>query len=141
MSVQSQFNSWDWVALNPQPLPPRVLFSTALVEEVIDRTLFMQEIADSMKNDGSDRGIIVVGGIIDKFVDDLCPERPKIPFPKKKGPWPPEPDPDPRWQALELLVIGHQFQKAAKGIGNERLRQTFNRAAEKIISTGISRMG
>lgn len=73
MSSQFQFNSWDLVALNPQPLPPRALFSKALAEEVIDRALFMQEIADGMKPDGGERGIIIVGGIIDKFVDDLCP--------------------------------------------------------------------
>ena len=135
-----KFNSWDYVALNPQPLPPRVLFSQALADEVIDRVVFMQDIADGMRANGGDRSIIIVSGMISKFVDDLCPDRPKIPFPKKKGPWPPEPDPDPRWQGLELLVIGIQFQKASRTIANEGLKQNLARAAEKIISTGISRI-
>lgn len=140
MSAQFQLNSWDWVALNPQPLPPRVEFSRALAEEVISKALFMQEIADGMSTNGQERGIIIVGGFINKFVDDLCPDRPKIPFPKKKGPWPPEPDPDQRWQALELFVIGLQFQQQARTTSNEAFRKTFEEAGEKIISTALSRV-
>jgi hypothetical protein len=139
MSTHSKLNSWDLVALNPQPLPPRAIFSQLLAQEVIERTLLMQEIADAINTDGQERGIIIVGGVTERFVDDLCPDRPKIPFPKK-GPWPPEPDPDPRWQALELLVIGNQFQEAARSAGSESLKNTFKKAAEKIIATGISRM-
>jgi hypothetical protein len=140
MRQQFEFNSWDWVALNPQPLPPRVVFSQALADEVISKALFMQEIADGMSTNGQDRGIIIVSGFVSKFVDDLCPDRPKIPFPKKKGPWPPEPDPDPRWQALELFVIALQFKQQARSASHETLRRTFEEASEKIISTALSRV-
>ena len=140
MSTPFQFSSWDWVALNPQPLPPRVIFSHALAEEVIGKALLMQEIADGMNTNEEERGIIIVSGLISKFVDDLCPERPKIPFPKKKGPWPPDPDPDPRWQALELFVIALQFKEQSRSTSNEALRLTFEDASDKIISTALSRM-
>jgi hypothetical protein len=72
------------VALNPQPLPPRAAFLAAFAEEVIDRSLLMQEVADALNQNGEQQGIIIVGGRLTLLVDELCGNnfKVRIPFPK-----------------------------------------------------------
>jgi hypothetical protein len=138
--VGGRFNSWASVALNPQPLPPKAAFAIALAEEVIERGAMMQQLADGFMETGERRGIIVVGGYFQRFVDDLCPERPKIKPPKFWGPWPPEPDPDPRWQGLDLAIIATIFQNEARVTGHEGFRNVLAEAGEKIMQVGVSRL-
>ncbi len=47
---------FDWVALNPQPLPPKETFVIAFTEEVLDRVLLMQDIADAVNQRGRTTG-------------------------------------------------------------------------------------
>lgn len=93
-------NPGSLAALNPQPLPPRLHFSMALAQEVVERAAMMQEMADSLIENAEQRGIIIVGGYLNKFVDEICPTPPIITFPKRKWPWPPDPDPDPSGMGL-----------------------------------------
>jgi hypothetical protein len=60
-SLLSWTSPGDRIALNPQPLPPRYLFLTALAQEVINNAEFMQEITGATL-EGSERGIIVIAG-------------------------------------------------------------------------------
>jgi len=138
----SYLNKWTFAALNPQPLPPKAHFAIALAHEVIERAAMMQEIAGGLNGDSEERGIIIVSGYINKFVDDICPERPKIKWPKKRWPfpWPPEPEPDPRWSGVELAVIGTIFQNEARLAGHEGIQRALNEAGEKLLETGLSRM-
>jgi len=124
-------------SLNPQPLPPRFHFSIALAREVVERAVMMQEIADGINENGEKRGIIIVSGYINRFVDDLCPDPPIIKLPKRKWPFPP--DPDPRWTGLELAVIGTHFLREAMLTGNKGLQKALNKAGEKIMDTAVSR--
>lgn len=119
------------VALNPQPLPPKVLFSIALAEEVIERAYLLQEMASGFGNGSEELGGNIAGGYIKRFTDELCPPYSKIRFPKRPvPPWPPEPHPE--WEGLELAVIGAVFQNEARFNGDGPLQTTFLEAAEKI---------
>jgi hypothetical protein len=124
------------VALNPQPLPPRIVFAASLAQEVIDRALLIQDMAGALLP-GKSQG--AVGGYISRFTDDLCPDPPKIKIPK--GPWPdPDPDPDPSWGASELMVIGLAVQQAAASFADEDVQKSVSEAGDKIMETAVSRI-
>jgi hypothetical protein len=120
--------------LNPQPLPPRYAFMAALADEVISRAEFFQEAADAM----GERGIIVIGGYVADFADDLCPPNFTLPH------WP-FPGPRPTWYTLELesgdlLVLGSRFSSAASTTFFQPLGQAFSDAGAKFANTAVSRM-
>src|SRR5436190_2800028 len=79
----------DEVALNPQPLPPREAFLIAAARAVIRRAEFLQEIAAAISQDGSEQGIIIVGGYTSRFSDDWCGTGFKLrwPFPGPRPHW------------------------------------------------------
>jgi hypothetical protein len=123
-------------ALNPQPLPPRAAFLAAVTEEVIDRALLMQEVADAMNQTGEQRGIIIVGGRLSQFVDgidELCP-RIERKFPKPKG------GIELRFSGLELLTAGAVFEQNAATVAHEGLRQELRNAGARLIEAGLARM-
>ena len=122
--------------LNPQPLPPRAVFLAAFTEEVIDRVLLMQEVADAMNQTGEQQGIIIVGGKLSLLVDELCGNnfKVRIPFPKPKH------DEDELLSGLELLAAGAVFEQNAATVAHEGLRQELRNAGARLIETGIARM-
>jgi hypothetical protein len=122
--------------LNPQPLPPRAVFVAAFAEEVVDRALLTQEIADAMNQPGEQQGIIIVGGRLSLLVDELCGNnfKVRIPFPR------PRHDESEMLSGLELLAAGAVFEKNAATVANEGLRQELRDAGAKLIETGIARM-
>lgn len=130
------FYSFDEAALNPQPLPPRAAFLAAFAQEVIDRVVLTQEIADAINQTGEQQGIIIVSGKLSLFVDDLCPEpiKIKIPFPKPKR------EENERLSALELLAAGAVFEQNASMTVNEGLRRELRNAGARLIETAIARM-
>jgi len=129
-------NPFNRVALNPQPLPPRAAFLAAFAEEVIDRTLLMQEVADALNDTGDQQGIIIVGGRLSQLVDELCGNnfKVRIPFPKPKH------DENEFLSGLELLTLGAVFEQNAATIAHEDLRQELRSGAARLIETGIARM-
>ena len=122
--------------LNPQPLPPRAAFLTAFTEEVIDRALLMQEVADALNQTGEQQGIIIVGGRLSLLVDELCGNnfKVRIPFPK------PRHGEDEFLSGLELLTVGAVFEQNAATVAHEGLRQELRNAGARLIETGIGRM-
>lgn len=73
----------------------------------------MEEIADAMNEAGEQRGIIIVSSYLNRFVDDLCPEPPKIKIlPKPKS------DADAPFSGLELIVAGAVFEQNAAMTAN-----------------------
>jgi hypothetical protein len=122
------------VALNPQPLPPQIVFAASLAQEVIERALLIQDLAEAF-NPGQLHS--VVPKYITRFSDELCPEPPKIKIPK--GPWP-DPEPDERWGASELMVIGLAVQQAAVSFADGEVQKSFNEASNKIMETAVSRL-
>jgi hypothetical protein len=122
--------------LNPQPLPPRAAFLAAFTEEVIDRALVMQEVADAMNQTGEQQGIIIVGGRLSLLVDELCGNNFKIRIPVPR----PKHDTDDRLSGLELIVAGAVFEQNAAITANEGLRQELRNAGAKLIENGLARI-
>lgn len=128
---------WTIAALKPQPLPPRIGFMLSLSQDVVDRVMLIHEVASAMGNQAEKQGIIVVGGVISRFVDDWCGSgwRPKWPFP----------GPPPRWwlnelSGLDLIVMGTQFVHSAKGTDDKSLQDQLQNAGARLTEAGMARM-
>lgn len=127
----------DEVALNPQPLPPRYAFLIAVARAVIRRAELLQEVAGAAAPDGSERGIISVGGYTKRFSDDWC----GTPFLLR---WP-SPGPRPRWfseqlDGVDLLVLATQFDRAAHEAFDRELRGHLKAAGARFADVGVSRL-
>jgi hypothetical protein len=125
------------VSLNPQPLPPRSAFVAAIIVEFTERMALVAEIADLIPRPGGERGIIIVGGHVAKFVDDLCVNGLHIRWPL---PWP-----APSWYSdtlsgTDLIVMGTQFQQSAAMAMDRDLGRTFADAAHALLEAGAARM-
>ena len=134
----------DAVALNPQPLPPASVWLGLMADEVIARAEMMAEIAAAFADGGEERGIIIVGGYVSRFVG-WCGNEPiviRIP----KGGWPiPDPEPEPWWRAErlsghELLTIGARFGVAARGATSAAAAQAFEEAAGQLGMEAVARL-
>ena len=125
------------VALNPQPLPPRSAFLAAVIQEFTERMVEVAQIADLIPRPGGERAIIIVGGHVAKFVDDICGNGLKIRWPY---PWP-----APQWfsemlSGADLIVMGTQFQQAAVIAMDRELGRTFSDAAYALLEAGSARL-
>ena len=125
------------VALNPQPLPPRYAFFVAAARVLISRAELLQEIADATLREGTQQGIIIVGGFTRRFTDDWCGNgfRLRWPFP----------GPRPHWfthelSGIDLVVMATQFHQAAKDTFSPDLRQSLGDASTKFLEAGLSKM-
>jgi hypothetical protein len=127
----------DEVSLNPQPLPPREAFLIAAARAVIRRAELLQEIAGAMFDEGSERGIIIVGGYTSRFSDDWCGTEFRLRWP--------HPGPRPSWFAheldgIDLLVVATQFEQAAKEAFSRELRDHLAKVTERFTEAGMSRL-
>jgi hypothetical protein len=125
------------LALNPQPLPPRSAFLAAVIQEFSERMTDLAQIADLIPRPGGERGIIIVGGHVAKFVDDICGNGFKVRWPL---PWP-----APAWfsdmlSGADLIVMGTQFQQAAVIAMDRELGRTFADAAHALLEAGSARL-
>jgi len=131
---------WAWVALNPQPLPPRAAIVVSVVREVSDRAALLHEVAGALPSDGGERGIIIVGGYVSRFIEDCGNGRvkfkPPVPFPR-----PPRGDEegDPL-TGLDLVIMGVQFQREAAVTADEQLREVLAGAGAKLVDMGAARL-
>jgi hypothetical protein len=125
------------VALNPQPLPPRSAFLAAVIQEFTDRMTLVAEIADLIPRPGGERGIIVVGGHVARFIDEICGNGMHIRWPL--------PSPPPPWfsdtlNGADLIVMGTQFQQSAVIAMDRDLGRTFADAAHALLEAGAARL-
>jgi hypothetical protein len=125
------------VALNPQPLAPREAFLIAAARAVIRRAELLQEIAGAISDEGSQQGIIIVGGYASRFSDDWCGTgfRLRWPFP----------GPRPSWFAheldgIDLLVVAIEFEQAAKEAFSQELHNHLIKVRERFVEAGMSRL-
>jgi len=132
----------DEVALNPQPLPPRAAFLIAVAQAVIRRAELLQEIAGATSQDGSQQGIIIVGGYTSRgytsrFSDEWCGTGFKLrwPFPGPRPHWFPH-----KLNAIDLIVVATQFEQAAKETFSQKLRQHLVKTSGKFTEVGMSRL-
>jgi hypothetical protein len=127
----------DDVALNPQPLPPRVAFLVSVAQTVIGRAQLLQEIRDATRREGEEQGIIIVSGYVARFVDEFCGSGFKLKYPF--------PGPRPNWFAdelsgIDLVVLATQFEQAADETFDPELRQSLADAGARLVETGLSQM-
>jgi hypothetical protein len=127
----------DEVALNPQPLPPRERFIRALGGAVVARAELLAEVAVATGERGSDRGIIIVSGYVNRLVDDWCGTgyRPKWPFP----------GPPPWWfrsevSARDILTLGASLHNASREAFDPVLGRALGDAANKLADVGLERL-
>jgi hypothetical protein len=125
------------VSLNPQPLPPRSAFLAGVILEFTERMTLVAEIADLIPRPGGERGIIIVGGHVARFVDEICVTGLHIRWPL---PWP-----APNWFAdtlsgADLIVMGTQFQQSAAMAMDRDLGRTFADAAHALLEAGAARL-
>lgn len=129
----------DKVALNPQPLPPRFAFLTAFVQALTDRAGMLQEFAEAsgIRREGEQQGIIVVGGYLSRFVDDICGNdfRFRWPFPGPRPKWL-----DAEVGGVDLVVMAAQFDHAAGEAFNKEMGRGLRDASEQLVEAGLSRM-
>jgi hypothetical protein len=133
---------WNW--LNPQPLPPRYFFLSAVADEIISMVLVAREIAEinGSVNQNSKSSASYMKGIVDDWCGTMWLLR-HFPIPPRPHGGDPEPRPEwlnPQLNGLDLVVLGTQFQKASKLVAGKELQQTFAGAAEKLVSVGFEKL-
>jgi hypothetical protein len=128
-----------WLRLNPQPLPPKGHWRSAnAARTIIAQALTLHEWTEALASDGGERALGVIEREVSEFVDDWCGTRPHPkPFP---WPWGPIVRGTEELQPIELIVAGAQFQKAADALGGHALQERFERAADRLLQTGVSRL-
>lgn len=136
-SISGGHRFGESVALNPQPLPPRYAFLSAVAEAVASRAELLQEVANAMGRNGTQQGIIIVGGYTSRFSDEWCGNGFRLKWPL--------PGPPPQWfanelKAMDLVVIGAQLDHASRETFSPELRQHLSNASAKFVDTGLSKM-
>ena len=128
----------DEVALNPQPLPPRERFVMALGEALVARAEQLAEVAAAFGERGEERGIIVVGGYVNRLVDDWCGTgyRPRWPFPGPP-PWWFKAEVSPR----DIITLGASLHQASLEAFDPAVGRALGDAAGKLAKVGLDRMG
>lgn len=121
------------VGLNPQPLPPRTIFVSAIAETVIQTAELAQRISSFGQRTGE---APPVGHHVARYVDEYCGTGFRI-----KAPLPPPPPP---WLAEELgatdfVVMGVRFEQAAARSFDPDLGKAFRRAARQLMEVGLGR--
>jgi len=131
---------WIQAALNPQPLPPRVVLVAILTEEVIRRATSLFDLAAALPGHARERAVAgaaaEVGRYASDYDDDLCP-------PWRRWPHPPRHDDlTARLDPSERAVMVAQFHAAARGAADPRLGEVFNAAAAQLkgadVPSGVS---
>ena len=125
------------VELNPQPLPPRLAFVRELAQTVIVRAGLLHELAQAASGQSETRGIIIVGGYLNRFCDEMCP-------PTYRLKWP-FPGPRPKWFAgefdgLDLLWMATQFEQGSDEAYHPELRTALAAASEKFAAAGLAKL-
>lgn len=130
-------NLLNQVALNPQPLPPRVAYTTVLAQEMVNSIANLQDIAEMLPEDAQARVGEIANRRLQLFFDDYCGTPPrKSPFPV----------PHPRdgvvegFNPLELVIIGTQFEAAATTLSNGGLQEVLSGLGTKLVEQGISQL-
>ena len=129
---------WLTVALNPQPLPPRLALATALAQEMIDRTMLLQDLADALPEETQAHVREAMGRRLSLFAGDYCGTIPiPIPIPLP-GPSQGDGVAEPI-RAVEQVVMGVAFKRAAEGLPSGTLRNDFDEVGDRLIEAGVAR--
>jgi hypothetical protein len=136
-SVAGRMDSLDWVLLNPQPLPPRLVYAAALSEQVIDSANSYFDMAEAMPSEVQGQLQEFAVNRLHTFMDDCGNGRiPKWPFP-----WPPRDEaPSDPLGPVEMMVIGVTFFSAGRSLANEQLRSVLQDIGSRLIDMAAGQM-
>lgn len=135
--ITSVSNPFSQVALNPQPLPPRLAYTTVLAQEMVNSIANLQDMAEILPEDAQARVGEIANRRLQLFFDDYCGT------PPRKSPFP---GPRPRdgaiegFNPLELVIIGTQFEAAATTLVDGGLQEALSVLGTQLIEQGISQM-
>lgn len=128
-----QPDPWRWAALNPQPLPPRLVYAVALAQAVIDQVDALQDLALALP-DEAQRGVQAhASGVIRRFIDDCGNGHIVIHLPRHVV-WPPGDDEPRPISPEELVVIGARLAQAGA------VHPDFEAAGQQLGELGQGRM-
>lgn len=130
-------HSFDEVALNPQPLPPRYKFAESFAQVIIRRAELMRDMVANLRGEtAEERGIIVVGGRdLLSTVDEYCGTGFRLNRPRPHPPWWNE-----EFDTLCYLLMAAQFERALRETVYDDLRHDFHEAAAKLVDAGLARL-
>lgn len=130
-------HSFDEVALNPQPLPPRYAFAESFARVLIRRAELMRDVIANLPGENfNERGIIVVGG--QDFlmtIDEMCGNGFRLNRPQPRPTWWTD-----EFDALGYLAMAARFERAKRETVYEDLRRDFHEAAARLIDAGLTRL-
>lgn len=143
-TLQAFGKSYNAYALNPQPLPPRVFFVSALAHEVIDLVVVTQEI-EAILQGGTASSKSGSTGYLNKLVDDWCGNGWFPRFPPRPRGIGSEPEPRPDWASselsgLDLIILGTEFEKASRMVAGKDLQQSLAQGSAKLVATGFEKL-
>jgi hypothetical protein len=127
--VGASFDPASAVALNPQPLPPRWAYASALADAYI-RELIALDRAGSLQGGevakrATDQALALIAD-----VDDICPRWPKWPWP-----WPPRSSPtQEEMNPVELFVFGMRLLAASDAVKQEKLGSALAALGQNVTS-------
>jgi hypothetical protein len=127
----------DQIALNPQPLPPRLAYITVLAQEVVNSVVNLQDLTETLSGDFQAQIAQVANQRLQLFFDDYCGT------PPRKSPFP---FPHPRegfiegFRPLELVIIGTQLESTAATLVNGELQQALSALGTKMIEQGVAQL-
>lgn len=141
----------DWVALNPQPLPPKEAIAVALAQNVIDQVAQLHAFANMLSGEAAND--LRNGGLrlLDEFGDwcgtmtrrELLAALLRWLHGKRPPPPPPEPEPwwDERLDAFDLITIGVQLQATVEQIADDQLASALGQVGGKLMDGGLAMLG
>ena len=130
-------NPLSQVALNPQPLPPRLAYTTVLAQEIVNSIANLQDIAEMLPEDAQGRVGEIANRRLQLFFDEYCGTPPrKSPFPESH----PRDGSIEGFNPLELVVIGTQLEASATTLSNGELQQTLAAIGMKITEQGVAQL-
>jgi hypothetical protein len=128
-AVGASFDPTSAVELNPQPLPPRWAYATALGDAYIRELIALDRAGSLLGGEVAKRATDQALGLI-ADVDDICPSWPKWPWP-----WPPRSSPTPEeMNPIELFAFGMRLLAGADAVKQEKLGSSLAALGEKVTS-------
>jgi len=135
--LTSVSNRLNQVALNPQPLPPRLAYTTVLAQEMVNNIANLQDIAELLPEDTQTRVGDIANQRLQIFFDDYCGTPPrKSPFPRPHH----EDAEIEGFNPLELVIIGTQFEAAATTLSHRGLQEALFAVGTKLVEQGTSQL-
>ena len=132
------------ISLNPQPLPPKEFFATALANAFVERANFVSEMGTLFGDKQRSLGTSFTAEFED--AGGWCGTMGRWELLQKILSWlrhhnPPPPPPEPWWkQSLtqnEIIIVGGRVAFAAESFGDQAIRQVMKGVGGDLMQHGL----